>query len=271
MAENLIKSGYSLVVLDLKRDPMEYLISLGAEGASSAAQLAAESDVLFLCLYSTEQVEDVLFSKGGVVEGVDLKKGETTIIDTSTIHPDTTKRILSLLPEGLSYLDAPVSGGRARAVEGRLTVMVGGEREAFLKQNVLLEVIGEEIFYLGAGGSGHLMKIIHNIISSCNIAILCESLSMGEQAGLEPEMMLHIINSGAASSYMSRTKRDHIINKDFQGPATIHIAQKDLSTACFIADALQREAPMTRTCYHLLQEAVKKGLGGEDTAALYKL
>jgi len=204
MAENLLKT-FSVVVYDLNSAAAGSLQRLGAELAKSPRAMAAAADAILLSLPSAKEVEAVMLGNEGVLSHPEV--AGRVIIDLSTSRPALTRKIYAEAKKlGAHFLDAPVTGGKKGAVEGSLTLMVGGDEEIFSAHSDIFHAIGKNVFYAGPSGMGHTAKIIHNLVSASNIAILAEAFVMARKTGVDPKVMIDIINNGAARSYMSETK-----------------------------------------------------------------
>ena len=269
MAENLLKK-FSLVVYDLNPKPVEALKRLGATSAKSPQAVAEKADVILLSLPSAKEVEAVMLGKDGILNQPDI--AGRVIIDLSTSRPGLTRIIYAEAQKrGAHFLDAPVTGGKKGAVAGTLTIMVGGDSSVYSAQSDVLKAIAAKVFYVGSSGMGHTAKIIHNLISTSNIAVLSEAFVMAQKAGVDPKVMMDIINNGAARSYMSETKGEaHILARKFEGAATIDIQIKDLGLALELAGASEMPLPIGSLISQVYQMARSFGLGGKDSAGMVK-
>ena len=212
MAMNLLKSGADLVVHSTSGESYPEFEAKGARTTRDSTQVA-QAEVVFLCLPSSEVVRKVLLGEQGLAER--LGKGQT-VVDTSTITYSTTLEVNDALEaRGVAFLDAPVSGMEARAIEGTLTVMCGGKRETFEAVKPYLECLGNNILYMGGPGSGQLTKLINQLLFDINCAALAEILPMAVKMGLDAEKVGAVINSGTGRSYASEFFIPRILEDSF--------------------------------------------------------
>jgi len=203
MAGRLLDAGYALTIFDQRADAMQPLLAKGALSASSAAALASAVETVFVSLPTPEIVKEVTLCTGGLSSGTRIK----TFVDLSTTGPRTAQELAKALAEkGIAALDSPVSGGVGGAQKGTLAVMVSGPKERFEAVQPLLQVIGK-VFYLGEKpGLGQTMKLVNNLLSATALAITSEAMVMGVKAGLDPQVMLDVINAGSGRNSASQDK-----------------------------------------------------------------
>lgn len=200
MSKNLIKNGYGLTVYDMVRERMETLVQEGAEAAESCKEVAERSDVIITMVPSSPHVREVVFGRGGVIEGI--KKG-SILIDMSTIDPVTTREIAKILSDkDVKMLDAPVARGVSAAISGTLAIFVGGEKEIYKRCKPILSAMGEDIDYVGESGAGEVVKIINNLIIAITMCSLSEALVLGVKAGVEPDILFKALSKGSANSFV---------------------------------------------------------------------
>lgn len=216
IASNIIKRGYSMVLLEhAGNQPLEELRAAGATTTASAASLAAEVDVVILCVTGTPQVEDVLFRDGGVLQGI---RPGTIVIDCSTAIPSSTKRVASAVEKaGGRFLDAPMTRTPKEAAEGRLNLIVGGERALFDACRPLLECYAENITYAGPVGSGHTLKLLHNFVSLGFSAVLAEAAACAERSDIDPAVFIDILSKGGGDGVVLNRLRPYIESRDTSG------------------------------------------------------
>lgn len=193
MAANLIKAGYDTYVVSRSRPPIEKAIALGAKEASSPKELAETADILLTCLPNPQAAVDVYEGSRGIIAGVSEGK---IVVDTSTISPNQSRQLYKQIRErGGAFLDAPISGGAVRAQAGTLTIMCGGDRDAFEQAEEMLRVVGDYVVHVGDAGTGSVIKLINNMLVGINTVSLIEAYRIGQKAGIRPEllqdMMLH--------------------------------------------------------------------------------
>jgi 3-hydroxyisobutyrate dehydrogenase len=217
----------------------------------------------------TPDVQSVLFSEGGVFDG--LKEG-MTIIDMSTISPSATIQFAHWLGEkGCEMLDAPVSGGERGAREGTLAIMVGGRREVFEKCLPLFQVLGKTITHTGPVGNGQKTKLVNQVVGALNMLAMVEGLRLASAAGLDLEATLRTVSGGAASSWMLTNLGPKVLNNDFAPGFSIRLEHKDLKLALDLATELGGDFPGLDLVCSLFSRAVNEGLGGQGNQGLINL
>lgn len=270
MATNLVKKGYKLKVSDLNKAAVNELKEMGAEEGNSAAEVAAESDIVFTSLPNSQIVEAVVTGKGGILEGA--KEG-MIFVDLSSITPKAIQNIAKKASaKGVKVLDAPVSGGLAGAQKGTLTIMVGGEEETFNKALPALNCIGTKVFHVGDIGAGDTIKLVNNLLLGANMVAVSEALALGVKAGLKPETMYDIISQSSGSSYALTAKYKNFIAKgNFKPGFTIDLQYKDLQLAVTTAKDLKMPLLIGNMAQQMYEVARAKGLGTEDISAVLKV
>lgn len=268
IVSHLVKCGYRVYAYDNKPEPMKRAEQGGALPVQSVVELAAQCNPVFLCLPSSAVTEEVCTRSAGLFRHT--TRGNT-LIDLGTGNPTHTISLAAAAAEqGINLLDAPVSGGFKNAEEGKLSIMVGGNYQEYLKYEGLLKSIGTNVTYLGLAGMGHTAKIVNNIVSGANLIALCEGLVLGVKSGLNIQPLLDSINAGEAHSYMSRVKKMALITENFTPGAKVSIHVKCEDIALELGRSLGVFLPicsLTRTIYHTM---LYKGMGDLDTSAVYK-
>ena len=198
MARNLIKAGYPLVVHSRSKGPVDEMVKAGAKAAGSPREVAGACEVLITMLPNSPDVELVALGKDGIIEGA--RKG-LIFADMSTISPIVSKKVgKALAAKGVDMLDAPVSGGEKGAVDGALSIMVGGDKAVFERMLPILQAMGKTITLLGPLGFGGFTKLANQIIVAVNLTALAEALTLGKKAGLDRELLLTALGGGLANS-----------------------------------------------------------------------
>lgn len=236
IASNIVKHGYPLVLLDHPgNQPVDQLLAAGAAKVASPAQVARQSNIVILCVTGTPQVEDVLFSPDGLLQG--LRPG-TVVIDCSTAIPSSTVRIAQAVTEaGGQFLDAPMTRTPKEAAEGRLNLLVGGDRALFERCQPLLRCYAENISHVGPIGAGHRMKLIHNYVSLGCAAVIAEAAACAERAGIEASVLTDILAKGGGAGVALDRLRPFIESGDDSGLRfSLSNAQKDLGYYTTMAD-----------------------------------
>lgn len=265
MVINLARAGHQLHVTTIGPVADE-LLSLGAVSVETARQVTDASDIIFIMVPDTPQVEDVLFGENGCTK-VSLKG--KTIVDMSSISPIETKRFARQVNElGGDYLDAPVSGGEIGAREGTLSIMVGGDEAVFERVKPLFELLGKNITLVGGNGDGQTCKVANQIIVALNIEAVSEALLFASKAGADPVRVRQALMGGFASSRILEVHGERMIKRTFNPGFKIALHQKDLNLALQSAKALALNLPNTATCQELFNTCAANGGSQLDHSAL---
>ncbi|AXH09562.1 2-hydroxy-3-oxopropionate reductase [Malaciobacter halophilus] len=268
MAKNLLKAGYELVVTNRSKSSVDELVSAGALGASSAKEVAQSCDVIITMLPNSPQVKEVILGKDGVIEGI---KARSIVIDMSSIAPLASQDIAQeLAKKDVEFLDAPVSGGEPKAIEGTLSVMVGGKKEVFDKcYDILLSMAGS-VVYTGKVGAGNTTKLANQVIVALNIAGMCEALVLATKAGVEPNLVYEAIRGGLAGSTVLDAKAPLIMNREFKPGFKINLHIKDLQNALDTAHEIGAPVHLTASVMEIMQAMKAEGEEHLDHGALVK-
>ncbi len=266
MAKRLLEAGHHLRVYNRSRRPIDELAAQGATPTASPREAASGAEFVILMLPDTPEVLEVVLGVNGVVEGA---SPGTTVIDMSTVSPETERDIERRLADvGVKYLDAPVTGGTIGAEQGTLTIMVGGDYEAFRRAEPILSLLGRKIIYMGPSGSGQLAKLCNQVSVALSLLGTCEALLLASKAGLDLKKVLEAISTGAGSSWQLVNLGPRIMNRDFDpGFKAEHLA-KDLRIVSETSHILSLPLPGTAVVYQLLKSLVAKGKGSLGTQAL---
>lgn len=268
MAKNLIKAGHDVTVFDFKQDSIDELVALGAKGATNGKETAEDKEVVFTMVPNSPNVEAALFNENGIIEG--LSEGET-VIDMSSINPLASQRFAKRLADKkIGFLDAPVSGGEPKAIDGSIAIMVGGDRSLFEKFKNILGVMGGTVTYVGEVGAGNTTKLTNQIIVALNIAAVSEGFSLAEKAGLDPELVFNAIHTGLAGSIVMDAKVPMIINRNFEPGFRVNLHIKDLQNALDTSHSLNVALPLTSEVMEILQSVKSHGYGNKDHSAIAK-
>ena len=266
MAMNLMKAGHDLVVCDHKKAAAEELISAGATFAENGAAIASQCDLCITMVQNSPQVREAVLGKGGLLE---TAKPGFTLIDMSSIDPVESKKIGSELAErGCDMLDAPVSGGEPKAIDGTLSVMVGGKKETFERFLPVLKAMAASVTYVGDLGAGNIAKLANQIVVACNIAAVAEALSFSKKVGADPELVYQAIRGGLAGSTVMDAKAPMMIDGNFKPGFRIELHIKDLANALNAAHAVNAPVPLTGEVMEMMQSLKAYGYEKEDHSAL---
>jgi 2-hydroxy-3-oxopropionate reductase len=269
MARNLIKAGYSLVVHSRSKDPVDEIVKAGAKAAGSPKDVAAQCDVLVTMLPNSPDVELVALGPNGIIEGA--RRG-LIFADMSTISPIVSKKVGSALEaKGVAMLDAPVSGGEKGAIDGALSIMVGGDKAVFEKVLPIFQAMGKTITLLGPLGFGGFTKLANQIIVAVNLTALAEALTLAKKAGLDRELLLTALAGGLAGSKCLDQKKPNYIAGTYNPGFKIDLHYKDLGLIMESASALGVPVPTTAVVQQLFNALRVKGRGGLDHSGVITL
>ena len=267
MAGHLLKAGHVLFVNTVGNVPKE-LADDGVTICTTAQGVAERADIIFIMVPDTPDVDKVLFGENGVVQG--LSKGKT-VVDMSSIDPIATRGFAEKIKAlGCDYLDAPVSGGEVGAKAASLTIMVGGEPQAFERIKPLFELMGKNITLVGSAGDGQVCKVANQIIVALNIAAVGEALVFASKAGADPARVREALMGGFAASRILEVHGERMIKRTFAPGFRIALHQKDLNLALQGARALGVALPQTAIAAQLMQSCVALGHGQADHSALVR-
>ena len=264
MAKNLVEAGYTVTVFDLDAGAIEEAQGFGASPASTGAEVAAQSDIITTMVPDSPHVEAAIAGNGGIIEGI---RAESVVIEMSTILPETGKRMAELLAEkGADFVDAPVTGGVAGAEAGSMSVLVGGDAEAFERTLPVLSILGGDITHMGPVGAGHTTKIANQLIGVATLAGLSEAFVLAKKSGLDMQTFYAAVKNGAGRSWALETLGPKILKGDFSPGFMVKHMQKDLRLAGQLADDTGTSIPTTSLIaqlYHAVQaespEAINQG------------
>ncbi|MDR1655288.1 MAG: 2-hydroxy-3-oxopropionate reductase [Treponema sp.] len=267
MAKNLIKAGYSLVVYD-KFAAFDDIIALGAAGASSNRDAAAKSDLVITMLPNSPHVKEAVLGPGGVIEGI---KSGAAVVDMSSIAPAASRELAAALKaRGANFLDAPVSGGEPKAVDGTLAIMVGGDEKVFNEVKPVLEKMGSSVVLVGDVGAGNITKLANQIVVALNIAAVSEAFVLACKAGVDPEKVFDAIKGGLAGSTVMNAKVPMILDGNFKPGFRIELHIKDLQNALDTAHDLGVPVPLTAGVMETLQALKTDGMAARDHSAIVR-
>lgn len=262
MAKNLIKAGYSVVAYDRNKSKRDEVVAAGAEEGFSPKDVASRTDIIITMLQNSPNVKDVVLGTNGILEGA--KEG-TIIIDTSSIAPLASKEIAAeAAQKGIEMLDAPVSGGEPKAIDGTLSFMVGGKKEVFDKCYDILSKMGASVVHCGDIGAGNTTKLANQIIVALNIAAMSEALVLGTKAGVDPEAIYNAIKGGLAGSTVLNAKAPLVMAGNFKPGFRIELHIKDLANAIETGHEIGVPLPLTSQVMEIMQALKVDGKAQDD-------
>lgn len=266
MSKNLIKAGYSLVVLDRNSQAVGELVEAGAESVATPKAIAEKCDVIITMLPNSPQVQEVALGENGIIDGA---KPGLTLIDMSSIAPLASREICEALQaKGMAMLDAPVSGGEPKAIDGTLSVMVGGDKGVFDKYYDLLKSMAGSVVHTGDIGAGNVTKLANQVIVALNIAAMSEALVLATKAGVNPELVYQAIRGGLAGSTVLDAKAPMVMDRNFKPGFRIDLHIKDLANALDTSHGVGAQLPLTAAVMEMMQALRADGLGTADHSAL---
>jgi 2-hydroxy-3-oxopropionate reductase len=269
MATNLMDAGYKLTVHNRSPEKALELGEAGASVANSPKELAENTDIIITMLPDSPQVSEVVAGEGGVLEGI--TEG-SLVIDMSTISPVLTEELSEAVKEkGASMLDAPVSGGDVGAIEGTLSIMVGGEEADFHRAKPLFEAMGKTITHVGSVGAGQVTKAANQVVVALTIEAVCEALVLGSAGGVAPEKILDVLSGGLAGNKVMEVKREKFLSHRFEPGGKVDFHRKDLGIALAVGREYGVVLPVTAVVYQMFEALIARGRGGWDHSALLTL
>ena len=268
MAKNLLKAGYELKLHDLVTAAVEELVLAGAVKAQSSAAAARGSDLIITMLPNSPHVKAAVLGENGVLEG--LAPG-SILVDMSSINPIASREIcLEVEKKGCFMLDAPVSGGEPKAIDGTLAIMAGGRQDVFDRVKDVLQVMGKSVTLCGDIGAGNTTKLANQIIVAANIAAVSEALTLGVKAGVRPEAIYSAIRAGLAGSTVMDAKAPMMMDGNFKPGFRINLHIKDLANALDTGHDVGAPLPLTAAVMEMMQWLKTNGYEGEDHSALVR-
>jgi 3-hydroxyisobutyrate dehydrogenase-like beta-hydroxyacid dehydrogenase len=270
MARNLLRAGHEVALWSNTADKVRKLAAeAGGKACSTPREVAENADSIFLCVGNTDMVREVILGANGVIEGV--RQG-STVADASTISPSVSREIgEALKAKGVDFLDAPCTGSTPGAEGGTLTFMVGGDQAVFDKTKPILEVMGKRLYYCGGPGMGLQAKLTQNLIL-CNIAMAFnEGMVLAAKGGIEPKLMLDILDNSAAKSGLISYKAPFVLRRDFQANFSTKWMHKDIGLMIDSGKELGVPLPLTGLTQQLFQIALSAGHADEDFCSTIKV
>ena len=266
MAANLIKAGHELVVSAHNEAAASELAQLGASTARTPREIAAQVELLITMLPNSPQVRDVALGPDGIVGGA---RPDLIYVDMSSIAPAVAQEVAQALAErGVKMLDAPVSGGEPKAIDGTLSIMVGGDREAFDQVHDVLTAMGSSVVHVGDIGAGNTTKLANQVIVALNIAAVSEALVLAQKAGVAPGAVVEAIRGGLAGSAVLEAKAPMMLAHEFKPGFRINLHIKDLNNAMDTSEDIGAPLPLTAAVLDVLRLLDAEDHGGEDHSGL---
>ena len=268
MAKNLLKAGHSLVVYDINAAAVQEVVAAGAVAAATPKDVATQGPIVITMLPNSPHVKEVVLGKNGVLEG---SKAGTIIADMSSIAPLASKEIAAeCAKKGVEMLDAPVSGGEPKAIDGTLSVMVGGEAADFEAVKPVLSAMAASVVRVGEVGAGNVAKLANQIVVALNIAAMSEALVLAAKAGVEPDLVYQAIRGGLAGSTVLDAKAPLVMDRKFDPGFRIKLHAKDLNNVMNTAHELHVPLPFTAAVMEVMQAMMADGCGEDDHGSIIR-
>ena len=270
IGRSMLRAGLEVHACDMRPEAVQTLVEAGAHAADSPAALAGKVDALVIVVVNAVQTEAVLFGEQGAA--ANLKPG-SVVIACATVAPEFAETLgARLVAMGLRFIDAPISGGAARAASGEMTVMAAGAPEAFASCERLFDAISSKLYRLGVQpGQGSKVKMINQLLAGVHIAAAAEAMALGLRAGCDPDALYEVISNSAGSSWMFQNRVPHILAGDYTPLSAVNIFVKDLGLVLDYAKKSVFPLPLSATAHQMFMQASAAGHGGEDDSAVIKL
>ncbi len=269
MTKRLVESGYSVTGYDPNPEKVEAAEANGVTGAASCADVTAASDIVLACVRTTPALKGAMFDEGGVIEGAGVGK---VFLDHSTTIADQTREMAARLKQetGMSWVDAPVSGGPPAAGTGKLAIMVGGDEADVERVKPILDILGNNT-HMGPLGAGQVTKMVNQVLVLNNFALMAEAVTLAKNAGIDPAKVPEALKGGYADSAMFRNFFPRLIARDFEPAGYVRQIMKDLDMVLDLAQQTGTPVPMSNTSASLYRILMAKGMSELDAIAVLKL
>ena len=266
MLRNLRTAGHELVAYDIHPAGLDAVVGDGVEQGNSCKDVASRTEVVITMLPDGTEVEQAVLGPEGVLEGA---HPGLVLIDMSSISPVVSQKVgIACSEKEVRFLDAPVSGGEPKAIDGTLAIMVGGEQATFDQVAPLLQLLGSSVILTGAVGAGNVTKLANQIIVACNIAAMSEALVLADRCGVDSEVVFNAIKGGLAGSAVLNAKAPMVIAHNFKPGFRIRLHQKDLRNALLTAESKKVALPLTSLVQQMLIALMNRGCGDLDHSAI---
>ena len=270
MAQSLRRAGHQVHVFDVRREAAEAFARDGGVACASLAELGAACDVVVSVVVNAAQTEAVLFGQDGCA--AHMKPGSVFVM-CSTVDPNWSVALETRLEGmGLRYIDAPISGGAAKAASGQMTMMTAGKPEAYAVAEHLLNVMAAKVYKLGdSAGAGSKVKIINQLLAGVHIAAAAEAMALGLREGVDADALYEVITNSAGNSWMFENRMAHVLAGDYTPLSAVDIFVKDLGIVLDVARASKFPLPMSSTAHQMFMQASTAGFAKEDDSAVIKI
>jgi putative dehydrogenase len=269
VARSLLRAGFRVHACDVRREVLDAFLAEGGIACVTPEQLGAACEVVLTLVVNAQQTEAVLLGEHGAAGAM---RAGSVVIASSTVAPEFAESLAArLAAKGIGMIDAPVSGGAAKAASGQMTVMAAGSPENFAKVEDVFKAIAQKVYRLGdAPGAGSKVKMINQLLAGVHIAAAAEAMAMGIRAGADPAVLYEVISNSAGSSWMFQNRVPHILAGDYTPLSAVSIFVKDLGIVLDTARKAAFPLPLTATAHQMFLTAAAAGRGGEDDSAVVK-
>ena len=269
VARSLLRAGFRTHACDVRREVLAAFAAEGGIACATPAELGAACEVVLTLVVNAQQTESVLLGADGAAGAM---RAGSVVIASATVAPEFAETLAARLAAmGLGMIDAPVSGGAAKAASGQLTVMAAGSPEHFAKVDDVFKAIAQKVYRLGdAPGAGSKVKMINQLLAGVHIAAAAEAMAMGLRAGADPAVLYEVISNSAGASWMFQNRVPHILAGDYTPLSAVDIFVKDLGIVLDTAKKSAFPLPLTATAHQMFLAAAAAGRGGEDDSAVIK-
>jgi len=270
MAQSLRRAGFAPHVFDLRREVAQDFAKDGGTACETLADLGARCDVVVSVVVNAAQTESVLFGEDGVAAS--MRPGSLFVM-CSTVDPNWSVALESrLAKQGILYLDAPISGGAAKAASGQMTMMTAGTPEAYARAGGTLDAMAAKVYHLGdKAGAGSKVKIINQLLAGVHIAAAAEAMALGLREGVDPAALYDVITHSAGNSWMFENRMAHVLAGDYTPLSAVDIFVKDLGLVLDVARASKFPLPLSSTAHQMFMQASTAGFAREDDSAVIKI
>lgn len=266
MAKNLLKAGHKLIVYDILDAPVKELVQAGAAAGTSSKDVSSRSELIITMLPNSPHVKEAVLGKNGVIDGA---KPGSVLVDMSSIAPLVSREVAAeLAKKGVEMLDAPVSGGEPKAIEGTLAIMVGGKAAVFEKVKDVLLKMGASAVLCGDIGAGNVTKLANQIIVALNIAAMSEAFVLAVKTGVQPERVFDAIKGGLAGSVVLNAKAPMVLEGNYKPGFRIELHMKDLQNVLDTAHEMGVPVPLTSQVMEMMQALKVDGKQAQDHGGL---
>ena len=269
MSKRLLEAGYPLIVYDIVAKSVEEIVAAGAKAGASVKDVARQADVVITMLPDSPDVEAVAFGPEGVIANI---RPGCTYIDMSTISPTVSQRVAQeCKARGVKVLDAPVSGGDVGAINGTLSIMVGGDQATFDDVLEIFQVLGKRIVLVGGDAAGQVVKACNQIVVALTLEAVAEALVLGTKAGVDPAKIVEVLSGGLARCGVLENRGMRIVNRDFDPGFRIRLHYKDLGIAMSAGKAYDVPLPVTALVHEMFKQLKLMGRGELDHSGIVTL